>query len=124
MAIYAETRRDQYTRDVAAANDYYRLTGDLAGYQTRNTQARESWHADILAAYHSPAREAELKEALANGGRVYADTLTGDRVRVHNIGNLYAVTDTTGAPAMPLIGRMVGDFIELSTSVSDLVGKA
>jgi Fic family protein len=121
---YATTRHDQYRADVQSANDHYRSTGDLAGFQALNREARDTWHADIRAHYNDNALNAELQEALAQGGRVYATLNTGEIVRVHNIGNLYDVSDITGAPAEPLIARMVGSFDVKHTTVADLISRA
>lgn len=121
---YATTRRDQYRTDVQAANDHYRNTGDLKGFQSLNSEARDTWHADIRAHYNDDALNTELREALTQGGRVYATLNTGEIVRVHNVGNLYEVSDITGAPAEPLIARMVGGFDVKHTTVADLISRA
>lgn len=121
---FAIARRDKYTADIDAANAYYRESADLTGYQAKAREARESWCADIRAYYQDFASEVELREALAMPGRVYADLAAGERVRVHTVGNLYEVTDTTGAPAEPLIARMVGGFTVLDTSITDLISRA
>lgn len=121
---YASTRRDQYRADVQAANDHYRNTGDLKGFQSLNSEARDTWHADIRAHYNNDALNAELREALTQGGRVYVTLDTSEIVRVHNVGNLYEVSDTTGAPAEPLIARMVGGFDVKHTTVADLISRA
>jgi Fic family protein len=121
---YATTRHDQYRADVQTANDHYRSTGDLQGFQALNREARNTWHADIRAHYNNDTLNTELREALAQGGRVYATLDTGEIVKVHNIGNLYDVSDITGAPAEPLIARMVGGFDVKHTTVADLISRA
>lgn len=121
---YATTRREQYRADVQAANEHFRNTGDLKGFQSLNSEARDTWHADIRAHFNNEELNAELREALAQGGRVYATLDTGEVVRVHNVGNLYGVSDTTGAPAEPLIARMVGGFDVKHTTVADLISRA
>lgn len=121
---YATSRREQYRAGVQAANDHYRNTGDLKGFQSLNSEARDTWHADIRAHYNDDALNTDLRDALAQGGRVYATLDTGEIVRVHNVGNLYAVSDITGAPAEPLIARMVGGFDVKHTTVSDLISRA
>ena len=122
--VWADTRREQYRADVDAANAHYRATGDLKGFQALNTQARDSWHDDVREHFADSMAETRLREALAQGGRVYATLNTGETVSVHNISNLYEVCDIAGAPAEPLIARMVGDFTVKFTTVSDLVSLA
>ena len=121
---YADTRREQYRADVQAANDYYRNTGDLKGFQSLNSEARDTWHTDIRAYYNDDALNADLREALTQGGRVYATLNTGETVRVHNVGNLYEVSDIAGAPAEPLVARMVGGFDVKHTTLADLISRA
>lgn len=121
---WADIRREQYRADVDAANAHYRATGNLAEFQTLNTQARETWHADIREHFTDLMAETRLREALSQDGRVYATLDTGETVRVHNVGNLYEVSDITGAPTAPLIARMVGDFIVKHTTLSDLITQA
>ena len=121
---YADTRREQYQADVQAANDHYRNTGDITGFQSLNRAARDTWHADIRAHYNNDAINTELREALAQGGRVYATLNTGETVRVHNVGNLYDVSDISGAPAEPLIARMAGSFDVKHTVAADLISRA
>lgn len=121
---YATARREQYRADVQAANDHYRNTGDLKGFQSLNSEARDTWHADIRAHFNNDALNTELREALTQGGRVYATLNTGETVRVHNVGNLYEVSDIAGAPAEPLVARMVGGFDVKHTSLEDLISRA
>lgn len=121
---WADNRREQYRADVDAANAHYRSTGDLKGFQALNAQARDTWHADIREHFTDSVVETHLREALAQGGRVYATLNTGEIVSVHNVGNLYEVSDITGAPAEPLIARMVGDFTVKHTTVADLISRA
>lgn len=121
---WADDRREQYRADVDAANAHYRATGDLAGFQALNSVARDSWHADVREHFADSMAETRLREALDQGGRVYATLNTGETVRVHNVGNLYSVSDTTGAPAAPLVARMVGDFTVKHTTVADLITQA
>lgn len=121
---WAEARREQYRADVADANAHYRATGNLAEFQALNTQARDSWHADIREHFTDSMAETRLREALTQGGRVYATLDTGETVRVHNVGNLYEVIDIAGAPASPLIARTVGDFIVKHTTIADLTSRA
>lgn len=121
---YAESRRELYRQDIDNANRYYRESGDLAGFQERNTVARETWHADILEHYNDARVNADLLAALSESGRVYVTTDNGETVRVHNTGTLYSVSDTVGAPATPLIARMVGGFTVKHTTVADLVSHA
>lgn len=121
---WADNRRGQYRADVDAANAHYRATGDLKGFQALNTQARDSWHADVLEHFADSMAETRLLEALAQGGSVYATLDTGETVSVHNVGNLYSVSDVTGAPSSPLIARMVGNFIVSHTSVANLISRA
>ena len=122
--VWADSRREQYRADVATANAHYRATGDLKEFQTLNTQARDSWHTDVREHFTDSVVETQLREALTQGGRVYATLDTGETVSVHNVGNLYHVTDVTGAPAAPLIARMVGDFTVSHTTVADLITQA
>lgn len=121
---WADNRREQYRADVDAANAHYRATGNLAEFQALNTQARESWHAEVREHFTDLMAESRLREALTHGGRVYATLNTGETVRVHNVGNLYEVSDTTGAPASPLVARMVGDFIVKHTTIAGLITQA
>lgn len=121
---WADNRREQYRVDVDTANAHYRATGDLAGFQALNSAARESWHADVREHFTDSMAETRLREALDQCGRVYATLDTGETVRVHNVGNLYSVSDTTGAPASPLIARMVGNFTVSHTTISDLISQA
>lgn len=120
----AELARAIYRADIDAANAYYRETGNLEGYQTRARAARESWEHEVREAYRDEAAEAAYLEARAEGGRVYADLATGERVRVPSLAALYAVSDTEGAPAAPLIARMTGDFIASHTTAADLIRRA
>lgn len=122
--VWADNRREQYRADVDAANAHYRATGDLKGFQALNAQARDTWHVDVREHFADSMAETRLREALAQGGRVYATLNTGETVSVHNVGNLYEVSDITGAPAEPLIARMVGDFTVKHTSVADLISRA
>lgn len=108
MTTYADTRRETYAADMTAATDYYRETADLAGYQTRALVARDTWQADIRTHYQNPKLEAELRAALATGGRVYATINTGEMVSLPSVTALYHVTDVTGAPAEPLAALIVG----------------
>lgn len=124
MTNYAEQRREQYEHDVRIANDAYRNSGDLALFQKLDKIARDTWHNDIRAHYNNDAVNAELRDALAQGGRVYATLNTGETVRLHNVGNLYDVSDITGAPAEPLITRIVGGFTVKYTTVADLITRA
>lgn len=121
---FAATRRAQYRADVQAANDHYRNTGDLKGFQTLNREARDTWHADIRAHYNDVTRNAELRKALAQNGHVCATLDTGEIVGIHNVGNLYEVTDSEGAPAEPLIARIVGGFDVKHTTLADLITRA
>lgn len=122
--VWADNRREQYRADVDAANAHYRATGNLAEFQALNTQAHDSWLADVREHFTDSMAESRLREALAQGGRVYATLDTGETVRVHNVGNLYSVSDITGAPAAPLIARIVGDFVVKHTSLSDIITQA
>ena len=122
--VWADNRREQYRADVDNANAHYSATGDLKGFQAFNTQARDSWHTDIREHFTDSMAETRLREALAQGGRVYATLNTGETVRVHNVGNLYSVSDITGAPASPLVARMVGDFTVSHTTTADLITQA
>ena len=122
--VWADNRREQYRADVNTANAHYRATGDLKGFQALNTQARDTWHADVREHFADSMAETRLREALAQGGRVYATLNTGETVSVHNVGNLYEVSDITGAPAEPLIARMVGVFTVKHTTVADLIARA
>ena len=124
MDNYANTRRAQYAADMDTANAYYRESGDLAGYQSRAAAARETWHADIRAHYADAARDAELAAAIATGGRVSAELHDGQRVSVPTLAALYHVTDTTGAPAAPIIARMVGPFIVSHATIADIIRPA
>ena len=108
MTTYADTRRETYAADMAAANDYYRETVDLAGYQTRALTARDTWQADIRAHYRNTELETELRAALATGGRVYATIATGETVSLPSVTALYHVTDIAGAPAEPLAALIMG----------------
>lgn len=121
---WADTRRELYRADVDAANAHYRATGDLKGFQALNSAARDSWYADIREHFTDSMAETRLREALAQCGRVYATLNTGETVRVHNVGNLYSVSDIAGAPAAPLVARMVGDFTVKHTTVADLISQA
>lgn len=122
--VWADTRREQYREDVNAANTHYRKTGNLAEFQALNSAARESWHTDTREHFADSMAETRLREALDQGGRVYATLDTGETVRVHNVGNLYSVSDTTGAPAAPLIARMVGNFTVKHTTAANLITRA
>lgn len=108
MTTYADTRRETYAADMTAANEYYRETADLAGYQTRALAARDTWQADIRAHYQNPELETELRAALATGGRVYATINTGETVSLPSVTALYYVTNIAGAPAEPLAALIVG----------------
>lgn len=123
MSTYADTRRETYAADMAAANDYYRETSDLPGYQTRALAARDSWQADIRAHYQDTELETELRAALATGGRVYATINTGETVSLPSVTALYHVTDTVGAPAEPLAARIVGT-LTVSHRTTVPVGRA
>lgn len=122
--VWADNRREQYRADVDAANAHYRATGDLKAFQALNAQARDTWHADVREHFADSMAETRLREALAQGGRVYATLNTGETVPVHTIGNLYEVSDITGAPAEPLIARIVGGFAVSHTTVADLISRA
>lgn len=121
---YAAARREQYRAEIYAAHAYYRDTRDLPGYQERYAAARDTWHADIREHYRDTAVESAYVDARNTGGRIYADTITGERVSVPTIGALYAVSDVTGAPAEPLIARIVGGFIVSHATVADIIGRA
>lgn len=108
MTTYADTRRETYAADMTAANDYYRETADLAGYQTRALAARDTWQADIRAHYRNTELETELRAALATGGSVYATLATGETVSLTSVTALYRVTDIAGAPAEPVAARIIG----------------
>jgi hypothetical protein len=121
---FAHTRREQYRVDAEAAQQYFRDTQDLVGFQERNRAARDTWHQEVREHYRDPSVEAALNEALMQDDRVYVELVSGERVRVQNVGNLYDVSDTTGAPAEPLIARMRGDFIGSNTTIADLISRA
>lgn len=125
---FAVQRLAQYHAECDAANEYFKTTHDLKGYQDRFFKARESWQSEVTTHYRNPKRTAELREALAQadriGGRVYATLDTGETVRMHTVGALYALNDITGAPAEPLVARIVGDFIVHTTTIADLVRQA
>ena len=123
MTTYACTRREAYAADMTAANDYYRETADLPGYHTRALAARDTWQADIRAHYQNLKLEAELRAALATGGRVYATINTGETVSLPSVTALYHVTDTVGAPAEPLAARIVGA-LTISHRTTVPVGRA
>lgn len=123
MTTYADTRRETYAADMATANDYYRETADLTGYQTRALAARDTWQADIRAHYHNTELETELRAALATGGRVYATLATGETVSLPSVTALYHVTDIAGAPAEPLAALIVGA-LTISHRTTVPVGRA
>ena len=123
MTTYADTRRETYAADIAAANDYYRETADLTGYQTRALTARDTWQADIRAHYRNTELENELRAALATGGRVYANLATGETVSLPSVTALYHVTDIAGAPAEPLAALIVGG-LTISHRTTVPVGRA
>ena len=123
MTTYADTRREIYAADMTAANDYYRETGDLAGYQTRALAARDECRADIRVHYCNTELETELRAALATGGRVYANLATGETVSLPSVIALYHVTDTAGAPAEPLAARIIGA-LTISHRTTVPVGRA
>lgn len=122
--VWADNRREQYRADVDAANAHYRATGNLTEFQALNSAARDTWHADVRAHFADSMADTRLREALAQGGRVYATLDTGEIVSVYNVGNLYSVSDITGAPAAPLIARMVGNFTVKHTTLNDLISQA
>lgn len=121
---WAEARRERYREDVDNANAHYRATGNVREFQALNAKARESWEADIREHFTDLMVESRLRDALAQGGRVYATLDTGETVPVRNINSLYEVSNITGSPAAPLVARMVGDFIVKHTTVADLITRA
>ena len=123
MTTYADTRRETYAADMAAANAYYRETADLAGYQTRALAARDTWQADIRAHYRNTELEIELSAALVTGGRVYANLATGEIVSIPSVTALYRVTDIEGAPAEPIAARIIGG-LTISHRTTVPVGRA
>lgn len=124
MDTIAELARNVYRADIDAANAYYRSTGDIAGYQARSRAARETWEREVRDAYRDDAIEDAYVAARAEGGRVYADLVTGERVRVPSVAALYAVSDTTGVPAEPLVARITGGFIVSHATIADLISRA
>lgn len=105
---FATLQRNLYREAVNNANAYYRETQDLQGFQSRNRAARDEWETNIRDYYRNPELEQQIRDALNNGFRVYAELGNNVRMSVYSVPSLYAVSDTTGAPAQPLIARMQG----------------
>lgn len=104
-SLSIETFHDQ----ISAANAQYAVDKDPTAYRLEAERARKEWEDALAGAYYDGDVEADLEEALAQGGRVYAPTELGLE-RVHSTINLYTVRDITGAPVEPLIARMTGPF--------------
>jgi len=119
-----DTAYNAYQTTLDIANSDYRDTGDLAAFQEDTSAAKDFWQSTVKGLSRDTQREDELTALLANGGRVYGDTLDRQTVRLHSIADLYRVSDTTGAPREPLAVLLVGDLRESFTTVSDLITRA